>query len=50
MCGGINVFRDALKANFPVIEVCDGFDKAFEGTSEPIQSPHNERIPFSDIG
>jgi hypothetical protein len=31
--GGINIFRNALKPYFPVVEAGDGFNEVFEGAA-----------------
>ena len=35
-CGGIYIFRNALKPDFPVIEAGDGFNEMLEGAAEPV--------------
>ena len=47
--GGINLFRDALKSDVPVVEMGNCFNEMFEGAAQPIQPPDNEGIPFPDI-
>ena len=33
-----------LESDLPVVEAGDGFDKVFEGSSEPVEAPDDQAI------
>jgi hypothetical protein len=47
--GGVNIFRNALKSDVPVVKMGHGLNQMLQRPSEPIESPDNEVIPFPDI-
>jgi hypothetical protein len=43
--GGVNIFRNALKSDVPVVKMGHGLNQMLQRPSEPIKPPDNEGIP-----
>jgi hypothetical protein len=46
---GIDVFRQALKANGSAVQIGDPLNQVFEGSTKPVKPPNDEGIPVSDV-
>jgi hypothetical protein len=47
-CCGIDVFRQALKANVSVVQIGDPLNQVFEGSTKPVKPPDDKGIPIPD--
>ena len=47
--GSVDLLREALKANLPVIQLSDAGDEVFQGASQAIQLPDDQGIASPDI-
>jgi hypothetical protein len=47
--GGVDLLRDALKANLPVVQLCDALNEVFEGAAEAIQFPDNQGVARPNV-
>jgi hypothetical protein len=46
--GSINIFRNALKPDFPVVKFGYCLNEMLERPSQPIKTPDNEGVPQGD--
>jgi hypothetical protein len=48
-CGCIDVLLEAAKAYALLFKACDGVDQVSERAPQPIQAPHHQGIPGSEV-
>ena len=47
--GGVDVFRQALKANVSVVQISNPLNEVFERSAQPVKPPDNEGITLPYI-
>ena len=45
----VHAFAEALKADFAVGEPIYSLDKMLQGTAEPVQLPHDQRVSIAGV-
>lgn len=46
---GVNILGERPEPDFAVRERSDGFDEVPQGSAEPVESPHDERVARPEL-